>query len=131
MAAGEEIRAQNGRYGPYIQAGSESRSLESEEQLFTIGEEAARALLTQPKQRGGRQASTQPLRELGDDPASGKAITLRAGRYGPYVTDGETNASLRKEDDPETVTLERAAELLADRRARPATRRKATRSRKR
>jgi DNA topoisomerase-1 len=129
--AGDEIRAQNGRYGPYIQAGSESRSLETEEQLFTIDEVEARALLAQPKARGGKQASAQPLRELGGDPSSGKAITLREGRYGPYVTDGETNASLRKEDDPETLTLERAVELLADRRARPATRRpKATRRRK-
>jgi DNA topoisomerase-1 len=129
--AGDEIRAQNGRYGPYIQAGTQSRSLETEEQLFTIDEEEARALLAQPKARGGREASAQPLRELGGDPASGKAIILRSGRYGPYVTDGETNASLRKEDDPETITLERAAELLADRRARPATKRpKATRRRK-
>jgi DNA topoisomerase I len=118
--AGDEIRAQNGRYGPYIQAGSDSRSLESEEQLFTIDEAGARALLAAPKQRRG-QAAAVALRELGADPASGKAITLREGRYGPYVTDGETNASLRKGDDADTVTLERAVELLAERRARPST----------
>jgi DNA topoisomerase-1 len=125
---GEEIRAQNGRYGPYIQAGSESRSLELEEQLFTIDEAAARALLAAPKQRRG-QRTAAPLRELGDDPASGKPVTLREGRYGPYVTDGETNASLRKGDDPDGVSLERAVELLAERRARPASSRRGGRRR--
>jgi DNA topoisomerase-1 len=127
---GEEIRAQNGRFGPYIQAGSETRSLESEEQLFTIDEAQARTLLAQPKTRGRGQAAA-PLRELGPDPGSGKPMVLRSGRYGPYVTDGETNASLRRGDDPETLTVERAAELLAERRARgPATpRRRSSRRR--
>ena len=126
-ADGEEIRAQNGRYGPYIQAGSQTRSLGSEEQLFTVDEEQARALLAAPKTRRGQQSSTQPMRELGPDPSNGKTITLRSGRYGPYVTDGETNASLRRDDDEEAITLERAVELLAERRARPPSKRRATR----
>jgi len=114
----EEIVARNGRYGPYIQKGKESRSLESEEQLFTIDEAGALALLAQPRQRRGQRASTKPLRELGADPVGGGEILLKEGRFGPYVTDGETNASLRKGDDPETVTLDRAVELLAERRAK-------------
>ena len=116
---GEEVVARNGRYGPYVQQGKESRSLESEEQLFTIDLPGALALLAQPKQRRGqRAAAAKPLRELGADPVGGKEIVLREGRFGPYVTDGETNASLRKGDDPETVTLDRAVELLAERRAK-------------
>jgi DNA topoisomerase-1 len=115
---GEEVVARNGRYGPYVQKGKESRSLESEEQLFTIDLVGALALLAQPRQRRGQRASTKPLRELGADPVGGKEIVLKEGRFGPYVTDGETNASLRKGDDPETVTLDRAVELLAERRAK-------------
>jgi DNA topoisomerase-1 len=115
---GEEIVARNGRYGPYIQQGKESRSLETEEQLFTIDLPAALALLAQPRERRGRRAAAAPLRELGTDPVGGKEIVLKEGRFGPYVTDGETNASLRKGDDPETVTLDRAVELLAERRAK-------------
>ena len=117
-ADGEEISALNGRYGPYIKQGKESRSLESEDQLFTVTLEQALALLAQPKTRGRRAAAAAPLRELGDDPASGQPVTVREGRFGPYVTDGETNASLRKGDAVEEITIERAAELLADRRAR-------------
>jgi DNA topoisomerase-1 len=122
---GEEVTARNGRYGPYVQQGKESRSLETEEQLFTITLEDALALLAQPRQRrGGRQPAT-PLKEVGVDPVSEKAILVKSGRFGPYVTDGETNASLRSGDDPEGITLDRAIELLADRRARgPATKRK-------
>ncbi len=116
---GEEVVARNGRYGPYVQQGKESRSLESEEQLFTIDLPGALALLAQPRQRRGQQrAATKPLRELGPDPVGGSEIVLKEGRFGPYVTDGETNASLRKGDDPETVTLDRAVELLAERRAK-------------
>ncbi len=116
---GEEVVARNGRYGPYVQQGKESRSLESEEQLFTVDLPGALALLAQPRQRRGqRAAATKPLRELGTDPVGGKEIVLKEGRFGPYVTDGETNASLRKGDDPETVTLDRAVELLAERRAK-------------
>jgi DNA topoisomerase-1 len=112
----QEITAQNGRYGPYIKKGSDSRSLESEDDLFTVTLDDALKLLAEPKRRGRGQAAP-PLRELGDDPASGKAVVLKEGRFGPYVTDGETNASLRKGDTIEGITSERAAELLADRRA--------------
>jgi DNA topoisomerase I len=121
---GEEVTAQNGRYGPYVQKGKETRSLESEEQLFTITLEQALDLLAKPKQRRRRgQATAGPLRELGADPLSGKPIVVRSGRFGPYVTDGETNASLRRGDNPENVTLERAVELLAERRAKGSTER--------
>jgi DNA topoisomerase-1 len=113
---GEEITAQNGRYGPYVKKGPESRSLETEEQLFTVTLDDALALIAQPRTRGRGRASAAPLRELGPDPATGQPMVLREGRFGPYVTDGETNASLRKGDDPAEVTVERAAELLADRR---------------
>jgi DNA topoisomerase-1 len=88
--------------------------------------EEAEKLIAQPKQRGRRSAAATPLRELGDDPATGKPMVLREGRFGPYVTDGETNASLRKGDAVETITVDRAAELLADRRARgPAPKKRA------
>jgi DNA topoisomerase-1 len=113
--AGEPIVALNGRYGPYVKRGSDSRSLESEEQLFTITREQALALLAEPKRARGRTTSA-PLRELGDDPASGAPVVVKEGRFGPYVTDGTTNATLRKDDDPLQVTLERAAELLEARR---------------
>lgn len=116
----EEVTAQNGRYGPYIKKGSESRSLETEEQLFTVTLDEARALLAQPPKRRGRGSAKGPLRELGADPATSRPIVLKEGRFGPYVTDGETNASLRRGDTEEGVTLERAAELLAERRAKSA-----------
>ena len=112
---GEPVTAQNGRYGPYAKRGSDSRSLDSEEQLFTLTLAEAKELFAQPKTRG--RVAAPPLRELGEDPASGKPIVLREGRFGPYVTDGETNASLRKGDEVETVTPQRAVELLAERRA--------------
>jgi DNA topoisomerase-1 len=114
---GAEITAQNGRYGPYLKKGTDSRSLESEEQLFTLTEEQARAIYAQPKTYG-RRAAAAPLKELGTDPVSGKNIVAKDGRFGLYVTDGETNASLRKADSLETLTPERAQELLAERRAR-------------
>ncbi len=114
---GVEIVALNGRYGPYIQRGSDRRSLESDEQLFTLTVEEALALLAEPPRRRGQRASS-PLKELGADPVSGKAVTVRNGRFGPYVTDGEVNASLRQGDSPETITIDRAAELLAARRER-------------
>jgi DNA topoisomerase I len=120
---GEEVVARNGRYGPYVQKGKESRSLESEEQLLTITLPEALTVLAQPRQRRGQRAATKPLRELGSDPVGGKEIVLKEGRFGPYVTDGETNASLRKGDDPETVTLDRAVELLTERRAKGPTKR--------
>ncbi len=114
--SGEEIVATNGRYGPYLKKGTDSRSLDSEQALFDVTLEQALALFAQPKQRRG-QRSAEPLRELGADPTTGAPILLKDGRFGPYVTDGETNASLRKGDSVETITPERAAELLADRRA--------------
>ncbi|HEY4464564.1 MAG TPA: type I DNA topoisomerase [Streptosporangiaceae bacterium] len=127
---GEQVTAQNGRYGPYVKKGTDSRSLESEDQLFTLTLAEAKDLFSQPKARGrARGAAAPPLREMGDDPDTGKPMVVKNGRFGPYVTDGETNASLRKGDDVETLTVQRAAELLAERRAsapsRPAPRRKA------
>jgi DNA topoisomerase-1 len=117
-ADGEEVVARNGRYGPFVQKGKESRSLETEEQLLTITLDDALHRLAQPKPRRGRGQPKPPLRELGPDPGSGKPIVIKEGRFGPYVTDGETNASLRQGDSVESVTLERAVELLADRRSR-------------
>ncbi|MCO6502774.1 MAG: type I DNA topoisomerase [Acidimicrobiales bacterium] len=117
---GVEILALNGRYGPYIQRGEDRRSLESEDQLFTITVEEALQLLAEPPRRRG-QARTSVLADLGEDPGSGKKITVRNGRFGPYVTDGEVNASLRKGDDPSKMTLDRALELLAARRERLAS----------
>ncbi|NMM32534.1 MAG: DNA topoisomerase I, partial [Phycicoccus sp.] len=123
-ADGEEITAQNGRYGPYLKKGTDSRSIQTESQLFTITLEEALAIYAQPKQRG--RAAAAPLKELGDDPASGKPMVVQEGRVGAYVTDGETNATLRKDDQPETITPERGAELLAEKRARgPVTRKRA------
>jgi DNA topoisomerase-1 len=135
--SGEEITAQNGRYGPYLKKGTDSRSLTDEEQLFTVTLEEAVEIYKQPKQRGRRTAAaTPPLRELGEDANTKKPMVIKDGRFGPYVTDGETNASLRKGDVVESITDERASELLAERRARgpapkktparkPATRKKA------
>ena len=114
---GVEITAQNGRYGPYLKKGSDSRSLTSEEQIFDITLEEALAIYAAPKVRG-RAAAAPPLKEFGADPSSGKPVVLKSGRFGPYVTDGETNATLRRDDSPETITPERAFELLAEKRAK-------------
>ncbi len=116
--SGEEITAQNGRYGPYLRKGTDSRSIASEEDLFTVTLEDALALYAQPKTRGRQAAAAAPLREVGIDPATEKPMVIKDGRFGPYVTDGETNASLRKGDEVDTITVERSAELLAERRAR-------------
>ncbi|NDJ89947.1 type I DNA topoisomerase [Mycolicibacter kumamotonensis] len=116
--SGEEITAQNGRYGPYLKRGTDSRSLSTEEQIFDITLEEALKIYAEPKRRGRQAASAPPLRELGADPATGKPMVIKDGRFGPYVTDGETNASLRKGDEVASITDERAAELLADRRAK-------------
>src|ERR1700753_1547855 len=116
--SGEEITAQNGRYGPYLKRGNDSRSLATEDQIFEVTLEEALKLYAEPKRRGRQGAAAPALRELGTDPASGKPMGIKDGRFGPYVTDGETNASLRKGDDVASITDERAAELLADRRAR-------------
>ncbi|MFD8544992.1 type I DNA topoisomerase [Streptomyces sp. NPDC059649] len=114
---GVEITAQNGRYGPYLKKGTDSRSLENEEQLFSITLDEALAIYAQPKQRG-RAAAKPPLKELGTDPVSGKPVVVKDGRFGAYVTDGETNATLRRDDDVETITPERGYELLAEKRAK-------------
>ena len=116
-ADGQEITAQNGRYGPYLKKGTDSRSLTSEEQLFTVTLEEAEKIYAQPKQRG-RAAAAAPLKELGPDPVSGQPIVVKSGRFGDYVTDGEYNATLRQGDTIESLTLERAAALLAERRER-------------
>jgi DNA topoisomerase I len=115
---GEPVLAMNGRYGPFIKQGKDTRSLDSEEQIFTIDLDAALALLAAPKTRRGRGAAKEPLREVGQDPSSGRPVVLKEGRFGPYVTDGETNASLRAGDAVESLTLDRAVELLAERRAK-------------
>ncbi|MFF9041540.1 type I DNA topoisomerase [Streptomyces sp. NPDC014892] len=116
-AEGQEITAQNGRYGPYLKKGTDSRSLQTEEQLFTITLEEALAIYAQPKQRG-RAAAKPPLKELGEDPVSGKPVVVKDGRFGAYVTDGETNATLRSGDSVEEITPERGFELLAEKRAK-------------
>jgi len=116
--SGEEITAQNGRYGPYLKRGTDSRSLASEDQIFDITLDEALRIYAEPKRRGRQGAAAPPLRELGTDPASGKPMVIKDGRFGPYVTDGETNASLRKGDDVLSITDDRASELLAERRAR-------------
>ncbi|MFE2968929.1 type I DNA topoisomerase [Streptomyces sp. NPDC059340] len=116
-AEGVEITAQNGRYGPYLKKGTDSRSLQSEDQLFTITLEEALEIYSQPKQRG-RAAAKPPLKELGEDPVSGKPVVVKDGRFGPYVTDGETNATLRSDDSVEEITPERGYELLAEKRAK-------------
>ncbi|MFD6341532.1 type I DNA topoisomerase [Streptomyces sp. NPDC060131] len=116
-AEGVEITAQNGRYGPYLKKGTDSRSLETEDQLFNITLDEALAIYAQPKQRG-RAAAKPPLKELGTDPVSERPVVVKDGRFGPYVTDGETNATLRTDDSVETITPERGYELLAEKRAK-------------
>jgi len=114
---GETVTVQNGRYGPYVKKGTDSRSLDSVDQLFTLSLAEAKEMFAQPKARGRGRVAAPPLRELGEDPSSSRPIVIKDGRFGPYVTDGETNASLRKGDEVESVTLQRAVELLAERRA--------------
>jgi DNA topoisomerase-1 len=114
---GHEILAAAGRYGPYVKRGDDYRSLDSEDKIFTVTLDEALALLAAPKARQ-RRAAAEPLRELGVDPLTEKQMTIKSGRFGPYVTDGETNASLRRDQTPETLTIEQASEMLADRRAR-------------
>jgi DNA topoisomerase-1 len=125
-ADGQEIVVQNGRYGPYLSKDKETRSLDTEEQLFTVTLEDCLKLLAEPKRRRGQaRVSTEPLRELGEDPNTNLPVVVRDGRFGPYVTDGETNASLRKGDTVEDITIDRAAELLQDRRDRGPVKKKA------
>ena len=117
-AEGVDITVHNGRYGPYLKKGADSRSLESEDQIFTVTLDQALELFAQPKRRRGRAAARAPLRELGTDPDTGRPVVIKDGRFGPYVTDGQTNVTLRRGDDPATVTPERAYELLTDKRAK-------------
>ena len=117
-AEGVEITAQNGRYGPYLTKGKDSRSLETEAELFTVTLEQALELFSQPKRRRGAAAPKGPLRELGTDPNSGLPVVIKDGRFGPYFTDGKTNVTLRRDDDPATVTPELAYERLAEKRAK-------------
>ncbi len=120
---GEDITAQNGRYGPYLKRGTDSRSLETEEQLLEIDLDGALKVFAQPKRRG--RAAKPPLKELGPDPVSKAEMVVKDGRFGPYVTDGEYNASLRVGDTVDSITPERGAELLAERRAKgPAKKKK-------
>ncbi|TFV80939.1 type I DNA topoisomerase [Microbacterium sp. dk485] len=122
--SGEEITAQNGRFGPYLKKGTDSRSLDSEQQIFDITLEEALAKYAEPKY-GARRASSA-LKEFDNDPTSGKPIRLRDGRFGPYVTDGTTNATIPRGENAMDVTFERAVELLADKRAKgPAPKRTA------
>jgi DNA topoisomerase I len=127
---GVPVTVQNGRYGPYVKHGAESRSLKTEDEMFTVTLAEAKDLLAQPKPRGrGAGGAAPPLRELGADPATGKPMLVKDGRFGPYVTDGETNATLRKGDEVATLTAQRAAEMLAERRdAAPSSRPKRTAS---
>ena len=113
---GEEITVQNGRYGPYLKRGTDSRTLTSEDELFSINLEQAVDIYKQPKVRR-RGVAKPPLKELGADPETKRAIIIKDGRFGMYVTDGETNATLRRGDTVEAMTIERALELLAGRRA--------------
>ncbi|OEV01875.1 DNA topoisomerase I [Streptomyces qinglanensis] len=122
--SGNEITAQNGRYGPYLKKGTDSRSLESEEQIFGITLEQALEIYSKPKQRG-RAAAKPPLKELGTDPETERPVVVKDGRFGPYVTDGETNATLRRDDDVETITAERGFELLSEKRAKGPAKKKA------
>ncbi|GAB3581829.1 type I DNA topoisomerase [Amycolatopsis endophytica] len=125
-SSGDEITAQNGRYGPYLKKGTDSRSLTSEDQIFSITLDEALKIYSEPKQRGRRGVAKPPLKELGEDPISKKPMIVKDGRFGPYVTDGEYNATLRKGDSIEGLTSERASELLAEKRAKgPAPKKKA------
>ena len=115
-SSGEDITIQNGRYGPYLKAGLDSRTLTSEDQLFSLSLDEALEIYSKPKERR-RGVAKPPLKELGKDPATEKEVIVKDGRFGMYVTDGETNATLRRGDTLEALTIERALELLAGRRA--------------
>ncbi len=124
-ASGEEIVAHNGKFGPYLKKGTDTRSLLTEDQILTVDRGRGPGPV-RPAQDPGRRNAKGPLREMGADPDTGLPMVVKDGRFGPYVTDGTTNASLRRGDDVETLTVERAAELLAERRAAgPSTRKKA------
>ena len=124
--SGEDITAQNGRYGPYLKKGTDSRSLETEEQIFTVTLEQALEIFAQPKRRRGQAAARGPLRELGQDPATDKPVVIKDGRFGPYITDGQTNVTVPRGEDPATISAERAFELLADKRAKGPAKKRTT-----
>ena len=125
--SGADITAQNGRYGPYLKKGADSRSLETEEQIFTVTLEQALEIFAQPKRRRGQAAARGPLRELGQDPATDKPVVIKDGRFGPYITDGQTNVTVPRSEDPATISAERAFELLADKRAKGPAKKRTTR----
>ena len=124
--SGEDITAQNGRYGPYLKKGTDSRSLETEEQIFTVTLEQALEIFAQPKRRRGQAAARGPLRELGQDPATEKPVVIKDGRFGLYITDGQTNVTVPRSEDPATISAERAFELLADKRAKGPAKKRTT-----
>jgi DNA topoisomerase-1 len=117
-ASGAEIVASNGRYGPYVKKGSDFRSLPDEESIFTVTLDEAEKLFAEPKGRRGRAVPAAPLRELGTDPANGRPLVIKDGRFGPYVTDGETNVTVPRGTGVEQLTLDRAVELMAEKRAK-------------
>lgn len=116
-ATGEEITAQNGRFGPYLKKGTDSRTIASEQQLLDITLEEALAIYAEPK-RGRGRAATPPLKEFGEDPTSGKPIVAKSGRFGDYLTDGTTNVTIPRGETLDAITPERAIELLAEKRAK-------------
>jgi DNA topoisomerase-1 len=126
---GHKITAHNGRYGPYLKKGKESRSLETEDEIFTVTVEQAEALFAQPKQH--RRRTRPPIAELGEHPDTGAPVRVLEGRYGPYVTDGSLNATIPRGTDPKSVNLEEAVELLRERESRgPAKRARKTTKKK-
>ena len=125
--SGHVIIAKDGRYGPYLKKGTDSRSLETEEQIFTVTLEQALEIFAQPKRRRGQAAASGPLRELGQDPATEKPVVIKDGRFGPYITDGQTNVTVPRSEDPATISAERAFELLADKRAKGPAKKRTTR----
>ncbi|MCX6419085.1 MAG: type I DNA topoisomerase [Actinobacteria bacterium] len=112
----QEIMVQNGRYGPYLKKGTDSRTIASEDLIFAITLDEALAIYAQPKQRG-RRAAAPPMRDLGIDPSTSKPVVIKEGRFGPYITDGETNATVPSSADPMTLSVDRAFDLLAAKRA--------------
>ena len=124
--SGHVIIAKDGRYGPYLKKGTDSRSLETEEQIFTVTLEQALEIFAQPKRRRGQAAARGPLRELGQDPATDKPVVIKDGRFGPYITDGQTNVTVPRSEDPATISAERAFELLADKRAKGPAKKRTT-----
>ncbi len=131
-AEGTEIVASNGRYGPYVKKGTDTRSLPDEASLFTVTVDEAEKLFATPKGRRGARAATPPLRELGTDPVSNKPLVVKDGRFGPYITDGDVNVTVPRDTDIEKLTHERAVELIAEKRAKgPAPKKRAARARSR